>query len=107
MGALQPFTPAWGSSKQLVGAAGEVVQNYPDGVPGNFPRQMLLSNVGTVNCFVRVSRSVDTTAATVADLLVLPNTQVIVSLNYFEGFNVRLAAGATGSTLHAMLGQGF
>ena len=107
MSALQPFNPAYGSTRSLVGTATEVVLNYPDGVSGNFPPQLLLSNVGTAVCFVRITRATDLTASGVTDLPVLPNTQVVVTISYYEAFDVQLAAGATGSTLYVTQGSGF
>lgn len=104
MSALQPFNPVYGNTKALVGAAGEVVQAYTGSTN---PPQLLLSNVGTVTCFVRVSDSTDATAASANDLPVLASTQVVVTANRFSAFNVRLAAGATGSTLYVTQGSGF
>lgn len=107
MSAMQPFNPVYGSTVALVGAAGEVSQAYPAPVSGGYPPQLLLSNVGTAVGFVRITRATDTTASGVTDLPVLPNTQVVVTINYFEAFDVQLAAGATGSTLYVTQGSGF
>lgn len=106
MSARQPFNPADGSGKSLVGAAGEVVQAYPNPLSGD-PPQLLLTNIGTAVCYVRVTPQTNTVAASTADLPVMPDTQAVITINYFEPFNVRLAAGATGSTLHVMQGSGF
>ena len=107
MSTLQAFNPVWGSAKQLVGAAGEVVQAYALAPVGASPPQLLMTNDGTVNVRVRVSPVTDTRAAGVGDMLILANTQVVVTVNLFEPFNVRLAAGATGSTLDVIQGSGF
>jgi len=106
MSARQPFNPVDGSGISLVGAAGEVVQAYANPLSGD-PPQLLLTNIGTAVCYVRVSPQTDTRAASVADLPVMPNTQAVITTNYFVPYNVRLAAGATGSTLHVMQGSGF
>jgi len=107
MSALQPFNPAYGSTVALVGGAGEITSAFAAPVSGGYPAQLLLTNEGTVTCYVRIARTGDTTAASVADLAVLANTQVVITLSLFEAFTVRLAAGATGSTLRVMQGAGF
>jgi len=107
MSALQPFNPAYGSTVALVGAAGEVTSAFATPQPGGYPMQLLLTNEGTVTCYVRINRAGDTTAASVADLPVLANTQAVVTVALNEAFTVRLAAGATGSTLRVTQGAGF
>lgn len=65
-------------------------------------KQLVLTNVGTQTVFV----TVDGTTATAANgMPLLPNSQVVVSVDFSQA-TVSAIASSTGSTLYATLGIG-
>jgi hypothetical protein len=75
-------------------------------------RQLLITNVGTQLVFARIKYLGDASGATVADLPILPNSQLMTTKaagNPLLGESVLavIAPGGAGSTVYATGGEGF
>ncbi len=106
---MKPFSPYYGKGQNAVVAGAGAITGLPAS-----SGQLMLTNVGTQVLFVRATLGTDSTAATVADLPVLPNTQVILSKDGSQNDGAtngwtRLAyyAVGAGSTLYVTPGEGW
>ena len=71
---MQPFGPYYGKTQTAaVNGAGAFT-----GLPAS-SKQLVLTNVGTVVIYVRATIASDATAASAADMPVLPNSQITIS----------------------------
>lgn len=98
---LQPFYPKFGSGQTFSATNVSASGTIPSG-----DKQIMLTNTGANTVFVRVSQSTDTAAATAADMPILINTQVVMTIN--ENFTrLSYIAPAGTATLHVIVGEGF
>ena len=98
---LQPFYPKCGTGQTLSATAVSAAATIPRG-----DKQILLTNTGPNTVYVRVTQDTNTAAATIADMPILINTQVVMTVN--ENFSrlSHIAPGGTAS-LHVITGEGF
>lgn len=93
------FTPAYGKAVSVTptttSASSEVGKGY---------RQLVISNTGAVNCYVKPA--IGTATATNKDYLVLANTQVTITKDIEADYVNYISASGTGA-LHIMPGNGF
>lgn len=101
---FQPFSPHYGVTQALTITTGQSTIVYAAGT-GSF--QLALTNSGTAVVFVRVQPTSDTTAASAADMPILPNTQIIITRLLGESVTLRATAAGAGSTLYVTPGMGF
>lgn len=101
---FSPFAPHYGATQALTITAAQSTIVYP---AGSNSFQLALTNVGSAVVFVRVQPTSDTTAATAADMPVLPNAQVIITKATGDPVTLRATAAGAGSTLYVTPGIGF
>jgi hypothetical protein len=95
----QPVYPAYGSGQVLTPAAASATATIRTG-----NKQLILTNLGTNVCYVRVGQS-GLGAATTADYPIPAGAQVVVTRN--EQDTQLSHISAAGTTLHAMNAEGF
>lgn len=93
-----PVQPGYGSGQVLTPAAGAATATLTIG-----SKQLILTNLGTNPCYVRVGQSVAN--ASTSDYPVPAGAQVVITKAM--GDNQLSHISAAGTTLHVMLGEGF
>jgi hypothetical protein len=101
-----PFNPYYGRTVSVASVAGAAQATVE-----STAKQLLLTNVGTVLCFVRVRPNGNNTVASVADLPLLPNSQRIITRSGNDSaaqgqVTVDVFSAATGSTVYITPGEG-
>lgn len=101
----KPFSPQYGQTQAAVTIAGAVNVNVPAS-----PKQLLLTNVGTVLAFVRVKPSGVAADASANDLPLPAGAQRIISKE--DGGTgpavvVSVFASGAGSTVYVTPGEGY
>jgi hypothetical protein len=101
-----PFNPYYGRTVSVASTAGAVQTTIePVG------KQLLLTNVGTVLCFVRIRPNGNTTVASVADLPLPANSQRIITRSGNDSVSqgevtVDVFSTGAGSTVYITPGEG-
>lgn len=93
-----PVQPGYGSGQVLTPGAAAATATLRTG-----SKQLILTNLGTNVCYVRVGQSVAN--ASTADYPVPAGAQVVISKAMDD--NQLSHISATGTTLHVMTGEGF
>jgi hypothetical protein len=101
----KPFAPLYGQTQAAATIAGAVNVNVPSG-----PKQLLLTNVGTVLAFVRVKPNGVAADASATDLPLPAGAQRIISKE--DGGNgqavvVSVFSSGAGSTVYVTPGEGY
>jgi hypothetical protein len=93
------FTPAYGKGITVAPTASSATSEVGDGY-----KQLCLTNLGSVVCYVRpVTSSGD---ATTADYPILPNVQTVITKDKYSDKVSYITSSGTGS-LHIIAGDGF
>lgn len=101
---FQPFSPANGATRSITVSAASQALAFPAGLDSP---QLLLTNVGTLTTFVRLSPTTDTTAATTADMPIAPNASRVVTRATGDAMTLRAIGSGAGSILYVTPGIGF
>ena len=94
-----PVQPAYGSGQTVTPAAGAATITL---TPGS--KQLILTNLGTNPCYVRVGQTTVANAST-SDYPVPAGAQVVISKAMADDKLSHISAA--GTTLHVMNGEGF
>lgn len=98
MSITAPIRPAYTKGQTVTPAAAAASVNIDAA-----SKQVCLTNLGLNVCYVRVSP--DGTAATTADMPVLPGSQIVISKGQEDDALSYISAG--GTTLHIITGEGW
>lgn len=100
--AKQPFAPHYGTGIVLAITAASQSVNLPSAANGD-NKNVVVSNTGASAFYVRISP--DGSAATTADMPILPGKQA--TLTKFGDLSVMTFIGTAGGTGHVIAGEGF